>query len=75
MDNSLLLDTQAAAKRLGLSASTLEKLRVYGGGPTYCKLRRSVRYRCGDLSQWIEESVRSSTSTPSEPFEAHGAIK
>lgn len=57
-----LLDTAEAAKRLKLSSSMLEKLRVYGGGPAYLKLGRSVRYRVEDLSRWLEDRVRCSTS-------------
>lgn len=72
MDERVLLDTKAAAKRLGLSASTLEKLRVYGGGPPYCKLQRSVRYRYADLTRWIEDRVRSNTSAPNAPANAGG---
>ena len=61
------LTTDAAAKYLGLSRSCLEKLRVYGGGPRYLKLRRLVRYRHTDLDAWLDRHVVSSTSevTPS----------
>lgn len=62
MDDALLLDTDSASRRLGISRSTLEKLRVYGGGPSYLKLGRSVRYRTGDLNNWLEQRVRYSTS-------------
>lgn len=72
MEDRVLLDTKAAAKRLGLSTSTLEKLRVYGGGPNFCKLRRNVRYRCGDLDRWIEDRLRSSTSAPDAYADASG---
>lgn len=56
------LDTSAAAAYMGLSRSTLEKLRVYGGGPRYLKLRRLVRYRPEDLDKWMADRVVSSTS-------------
>jgi predicted DNA-binding transcriptional regulator AlpA len=51
-----------AARRLGLSESTLAKMRVYGGGPEYVKLGRSVRYPEDRLAVWLEERVRTSTS-------------
>jgi excisionase family DNA binding protein len=56
------LDTSSAARQLGLSRSTLEKLRVFGGGPRYLKLGRNVRYRHQDLQDWLAERVFSSTS-------------
>ena len=41
-----------AAKYLGLSASTLAKLRMTGDGPAFSKLgRRVVVYRLVDLAQ------------------------
>ena len=55
-------DTEFAARYLGLSASTLNKARVYGNGPKYVKLGKSVRYRLADLDDWIASRVVSSTS-------------
>ena len=57
-----MLDVKTAAKRLGLSKSTLDKLRVYGGGPRFSKLGRSVRYSATDLDTWVAENRRASTS-------------
>ena len=59
---SLPLDTLAAAAHVGLSKSTLEKLRVFGGGPKYLKLGKAVRYRIEDLDAWLAARVISSTS-------------
>jgi hypothetical protein len=56
------LDTAGAARYLGMSRSCLEKLRVYGGGPRYMKLRRLVRYRPEDLQAWASARLVSSTS-------------
>ncbi len=56
------LDTRAAASHIGMSKSSLEKLRVYGGGPRYMKLGHLVRYRPTDLDVWMEERTISSTS-------------
>jgi predicted DNA-binding transcriptional regulator AlpA len=59
---SAVMDVLAAAARCGLSVSTLNKLRLVGGGPRFAKLGRAVRYRVADIDAWIEASLRSSTS-------------
>lgn len=56
------ITTAAAADYTGLAISTLEKLRVTGGGPSYVKMGRSVRYRVADLDGWIAQRIVSSTS-------------
>lgn len=57
-----LVDTHRAAKHIALSASTLNKLRVYGGGPRFYKLGRRVAYDLVDLNSWLEGRHRQSTS-------------
>jgi len=57
-----LLTQPEAARLLGLSERTLERLRVAGGGPLYVKAGRAVRYRESDLEAWIAARVVSSTS-------------
>ena len=44
-----VITAKAAARFVGLSESTLAKLRLNGNGPTYCKLGRRVVYRPADL--------------------------
>lgn len=56
------VDTPTASKVTGLSVATLEKLRVYGGGPAYLKLGKAVRYRVSDLENWMAARVVQSTS-------------
>jgi len=51
-----------AAKRVGLSASTLAKLRLKGAGPAFSKLGRRVVYRQQDLDEWILANRHPSTS-------------
>ncbi|MBF0184684.1 MAG: helix-turn-helix domain-containing protein [Magnetococcales bacterium] len=51
-----------AAEYVQLAEATLEKMRVYGNGPRYAKLGRSVIYRKSDLDQWIADRVIASTS-------------
>lgn len=49
-----LLDVRAAAAFVGLSKSTLDKMRCFGTGPRYIKLTTAaVRYDPADLSDWI----------------------
>jgi excisionase family DNA binding protein len=60
-----LLTQREAARVLRLSERTLERLRVSGGGPTYVKAGRLVRYREGDLEAWIAARVVGSTSEDS----------
>ena len=60
-----LLFTAEAAFILGLSARTLEALRLRGGGPPFVKVTpKAVRYRRRDLDAWIVARVRSSTRCP-----------
>jgi excisionase family DNA binding protein len=51
-----------AAAYLHNSASTLAKLRVYGGGPAFCRIGKSIRYRRCDLDQYMAERRVRSTS-------------
>ncbi len=61
-----LLKTAEAARVLGLSASTLSKLRLTGSGPSFRKLGRAVRYAPLDLQAWADAHSRRSTSEGSE---------
>ncbi|MEQ9248203.1 MAG: helix-turn-helix domain-containing protein [Nitratireductor sp.] len=60
-DNRCLRTSDAGAY-VGLSKSTLEKLRVTGGGPEYAALGRVVVYRIEDLDAWVSARKRRSTS-------------
>lgn len=57
-----MLHTKDAAKRVGLSPVTLERLRISGEGPRYAKLGKAVRYRASDLEEWIASRLIRSTS-------------
>lgn len=57
-----MLKTTEAARVLGLSASTLAKLRLTGSGPAFRKLGRAVRYAPLDLQTWADARSRVSTS-------------
>jgi predicted DNA-binding transcriptional regulator AlpA len=57
-----LLNQKQAARVLGISPRTLERYRVAGTGPRYVRLGRLIRYRKGDLANWVESCLLSSTS-------------
>ena len=59
---AMVISNSEAAQHLGLSESTLNKLRLTGGGPTYIKLGRRVLYKTQDLEDWLGRHRRSSTS-------------
>lgn len=52
-----ILKTKEAAGYLSLSKPTLDRLRIRGGGPRYCKLGGAVRYRKADLEAWLESHL------------------
>ena len=56
------LAVHEAAAYIGISASTLNKLRVFGGGPVFLKLGRRVAYDVADLDRWLDGKRRRSTS-------------
>jgi predicted DNA-binding transcriptional regulator AlpA len=58
-----VLRTPQAAEYVGLSASTLEKFRLTGNGPTYRKAGpKIVVYRVEDLDTWLNANRHRSTS-------------
>ena len=59
-----LLTQKQVAFQLGISERTLERHRVTGTGPRWARIGRLVRYRLSDLEQWVENSLRTSTSEP-----------
>lgn len=57
-----VLNTREAAAYTRLGKPTLERFRLTGEGPRYCKLGGAVRYRRCDLEEWLESRLTSSTS-------------
>ena len=57
-----LLPRRDAASYIGLAPATLAKLAVFGGGPDYLKLGRSVRYRQSALDAWLVARTVTNTS-------------
>ena len=63
MNTSQRIPVSAAAAYVGLSESTLNKLRLSGGGPRYLKITpRRVTYDTADLDEWLASKRRMSTS-------------
>jgi predicted DNA-binding transcriptional regulator AlpA len=58
-----LLDVRAAAAWLGLSKSTLDKMRCYGVGPRFIRATgKAVRYDPADLAAFAEGRRQQSTT-------------
>lgn len=57
-----MVDTATAAAYVGLAKNTLEKMRLYGNGPTFAKYGRAVRYSTTELDAWIARNSAASTS-------------
>ena len=47
-----------AASAIGVSAKSLARWRKGGIGPPYLQLGRKVRYRPGDVAEWIASQVQ-----------------
>jgi predicted DNA-binding transcriptional regulator AlpA len=63
MEGARKLRAPEAAQYLGLSTSTLAKMRLRGDGPPYLKAgRRIVIYDLYDLETWLGTRRRLSTS-------------
>ena len=74
LQNSNILTTHEAASLLKISRKTLERMRVEGTGPAFCKAGRSVRYRMQDLTAWLESHRFTSTSEAFEREVHHEAL-
>ena len=60
-----ILRTVEAAEYIGLTASSLEKMRGRGCGPRFVKLgSRAVGYRLDDIDRWIDAQRRKTTTKP-----------
>ena len=63
--NASLLNPEAAAEFLGLSVTTLSSWRTRpprGGGPTFIRCGRLIRYAQTDLADFIDRGRRRNTS-------------
>ena len=62
MSDKVYQTPREAAAYLNSSESTLAKLRVYGGGPAFCRIGRAIRYRQADLDDFMSRTRVKSTS-------------
>ena len=60
-EDTYFLDTQQAARILGLSAKTLSRYRVTGEGPAFHRFGNRIRYLRDDLKDWWVKRRRTST--------------
>ena len=63
-DPDAMLYGPEAAHLSGQSNRTLEAYRSRGGGPPFVRIGRAIRYRRGDLLDWLAARRRTSTSDP-----------
>ena len=69
MDIHRKLRAPEAAALLGLSPSTLAKMRIRGEGPPFLKVgRRALVYDPADLEEWLATRRRTSTSDDGQPL-------
>jgi predicted DNA-binding transcriptional regulator AlpA len=65
MSKHRILRTPEAAIYVGLSASTLEKMRLSGDGPKFVRLGgRAIGYDVYDLDLWLDSQRERSESQP-----------
>lgn len=68
-----ILNTRQAAEYVTLSKSSLDKMRMYGTGPSYFKLGGAVRYHRDDLDAWLATQRRASTWSNDNTVASAGA--
>lgn len=60
--SSRLLSSKEAAAILSLHPVTLAKMRMRGDGPSFVRIRRTIRYRSQDLEKWLSLQVAHNTA-------------
>ncbi|RRD24058.1 helix-turn-helix domain-containing protein [Brucellaceae bacterium VT-16-1752] len=65
------MGVKEVAQYTGLSKSTLDKLRHFGGGPRYFKLGRTVKYEQTDIDEWVALRARTCTWGEGSLMEIH----
>lgn len=53
--DELLLKTEAVGEMVGLAKTTLEHMRLKGGGPKFIHVGGAVRYRLSEVHTWMKE--------------------
>ena len=57
-----LLTQQRLSDLIDVSERSLERWRVEGTGPVFCRAGRKILYRLEDVNDWLAASRRRSTS-------------
>ena len=63
MSNTNYLSVRDAAAKLSIGVSTLNKLRIYGGGPVFNRIGRRVVYSSDILNEWASRESFETTRT------------
>jgi predicted DNA-binding transcriptional regulator AlpA len=62
MQPNCLLTTRQTADLIGISVSTLKRLRCAGTGPACAKISaRTYRYRARDIEDWLQDRQKCPT--------------
>lgn len=68
-DNDKLIDTETLADWIGEIPERLNKWRVDGNGPQFVKNKKHVKYRVGDVRDWIKaRTVKNTTQADKLSF-------
>jgi len=62
MQDTPYLTQNEAAEVLRISPRSLERFRVEGTGPKFCRAGRRILYRQSDIQAWLESRCFTSTS-------------
>ena len=65
-----IMSPHEAACYLGLAASTLAKMRCWGGSPTFIRLGRKIGYQRDDLDKWLAARRATNTSDAAQRLPA-----
>ncbi len=57
-----LLTQQGLSELIGVAPRTLERWRVEGSGPRFCRAGRKILYPSEDVEKWLLANRRISTS-------------
>lgn len=63
-DQTRTVSPEETGDRLGVEESTLGNWRWSGRGPLYVKVGGRFRYRLCDITDWLDQQTRKSTSDP-----------
>jgi predicted DNA-binding transcriptional regulator AlpA len=54
-ERNRIFSPQGLSEYMGIAVHTLALYRLYGTGPKYLKLGHIVRYKLGDVLDWIDQ--------------------